>query len=244
MMKEISVRAFRAPDDLESCKRFLEGHTDVLRAFGIKKVTSATAEWMFNPNSYVITAECMETGEMLAGIRVHTIHEDHPLPMEEAIAKKDARVFDYVAQKAKNGTGEICGLWNSRSAKGLGISFLLMKMSCSILNQTGVDCLLGLCSPYTLPMLQSVGYVIDPTLGNNGTFYYPKDDLIATTIILRDIQKFRYADKDVARHILKMRKTPAGRTIEKTKDATLVVYYNLNIATPVHAEEEELLTFA
>ena len=50
---ELRIRAFRAVDDFESCMKFRLGHLGVLEAFGFK-LSSATEEWMFNPDTYVI----------------------------------------------------------------------------------------------------------------------------------------------------------------------------------------------
>jgi hypothetical protein len=231
---KIKIRAFRAIDEHDTCERFLEGHSDVLKAYGVKKVTSASTDWFYNPYSYVMIAECQRTGEMVAGIRVHLAKGDHPLPFVDAIFSKDEKVNDFVDSVASKGTtGEICGLWNSRSAKGMGISFLLMKVSCSILNQVKADSLLGLCSPFTLPMLQEVGYVVDQTLGNNGTFYYPKEDLIATTIMLRDTVRFEDANPVSKRNILEIRRKNKQSRLEFGPKGELIVDYNLLMNQPL-----------
>lgn len=215
------IRVFRAVDDPESSERFLKGHSDVLTHYNVVKVTSANAEWMKNPNSYVIVAEESETKEMVGGIRVHRAHEDYPLPMQDAIWHKEPKIFNYIKQHAVNGTAEICGLWNSRKVKGLGISFLLVKMSCSILDQVDVSSFLGLCSPFTLSNLKDVGFVVEKSLGNKGTFYYPKEDLIATTIVIPDSYTFEYAQPANKKNILEMRKNRKD-TLQIKKDKSIL----------------------
>ena len=56
----LKIRAFKAVDDLESCKRFAEGHANVLRDYGVTKVTSSKNDWFFNPEVYVVLVETLD----------------------------------------------------------------------------------------------------------------------------------------------------------------------------------------
>lgn len=229
-----NIRVFKAVDDPESSQKFLEEHTRVLTHFDVIKVTSANVGWMSNPNSYVIVVEDRETKEMVAGIRVHKDHKDYALPIQEAIWDKEPKIFSYIEKYSLNGTAEICGLWNSRKAKGLGLSYLLMKVSCSVLDQITVNSFLGLCSPFTLSYLEEVGFTIERSLGNNGTFYYPKEGLIATAIIIPDPYKFNYATKKNRKLILSMR-NKRNNTIELMSNKGI-----LNIKYELLYEEKNL----
>ena len=57
----LSIRVFRAIDDLKSCEKFAEGHANVLKDYGVTKVTSARTDWFFNPGVYVVLVEDEET---------------------------------------------------------------------------------------------------------------------------------------------------------------------------------------
>ena len=59
----IKIRAFRAVDDHDACRKFIMGHTHVLENIGVKRVTSSKDEWMYNPASFVIIVES-EPGEL------------------------------------------------------------------------------------------------------------------------------------------------------------------------------------
>lgn len=192
---DIRIRIFKAIDDQEACESFLEGHTNVLKIYGVTQITSARKDWFSNPDAYVIVAESIETGEMVGGIRAHVANNTHPLPLVEAIEKIDPSIINFVEQLAINRTGEICGLWNSRTVKGMGISVMLMRAVIAILPQLNLKTFLGLCAPHTYESLKKLGYVVIPSLGKNGTFYYPKEDLVATAIMIHDTDSLTTSDQ-------------------------------------------------
>lgn len=225
----VRLKAFRAVDNPELCLDFIDGHAGVLRAFGIKSVTSSEPNWVNNPNSYVIAAFGERDDNMVAGIRVHVFDSNWPLPMVDAIFSKDSKIEDYVGNKAINGTGEICGLWNDRSVKGYGISYFLIKSAVVILNQLPISSLLGLCSPYTLDWLKSSGFTVEKSLGENGEFFYPKEDLVATSIIIPDPTELVFADSIVREQINSLRMNRIGGFVEELSDLTLKINYNLEL---------------
>ena len=112
----IKLRAFRAIDDLNACKKFMLGHRAVLENIGVKKITSSKDEWMENPAVFVIIVENIESNKVLGGARVHVSEGKQPLPIEEATGYLDDSIYGIIKKYADNGTGEICGLWNSREA--------------------------------------------------------------------------------------------------------------------------------
>ncbi len=186
---EVILRAFRAIDDQASCELFVEGHAHVLESIGVKKVTSSSQEWIYNPTVFVLVVESSDRKKVYGGARVNVAGGSQLLPIEEATGYLDAKIYDLVKQHAKSGTGEICGLWNSREIAGFGIgSIFLTRAAVAITQQIGVQSLFALCAPYTVQMAKDVGYEIDTSVGNNGTFYYPKLDLVATTMILDNVK--------------------------------------------------------
>ncbi len=226
---DIRIRIFKAIDDQESCESFMEGHTNVLKIYGVTQVTSARKDWFSNPDAYVIVAESIQTGEMVGGIRAHIANDTHPLPLVEAIEKIEPSIVHFVKQLATVGTGEICGLWNSRTVKGMGISVMLMRAVIAILPQLRLKTFLGLCAPHTYESLKKLGYVVIPSLGNNGTFYYPKEDLVATAIIIHDTENIPTSDPFDKELVMDLRKNLNQNKMELGPLGEINVDYNLTI---------------
>lgn len=191
----IRIRAFRAIDERETCEKFVEGHIKILKVFDIAMVTSANVVWVTDPFTYVIVAESTETGKVLGGARIQIAGGRLPIPMEKAIHHLDNRVHDYIKRFVPDGTGEVCGLWNSREIAGLGIgSMHLTRTAVCIAPQLHLKSLFAICAPYTVEMGEKVGFEVIKDLGNNGTFYYPKEDLVATGLQLHDTTNLPTAD--------------------------------------------------
>ena len=184
---KVRINAFRASSDVESSIKFADGHRRVLEAHGVKKVTSSNLEWTEDPSVFVLLVESLETGRALGGARVHASTGNNILPIESATVDLDPRVVDVIKRESLQGTGELCGLWNSMEVAGLGIgSFFATRAGVVICEQLGISSLFALCAPYTVRWAQRVGCQILEGLGNNGTFYYPKEDLLATAVLLPD----------------------------------------------------------
>lgn len=235
-MNAFIIKIFKASDNLEECKRFMRGHSDVLKEFGISKLTSADEEWFYHKNTYVITVDSLETGEMVGGIRAQIADRILPLPMEKAISEKDSRVFKLVENLIDGGTGEICGLWNSRKIKGFGLSTILMKSIIVILPQLNLSTFLGLCAPWTFQTLKDCGYTVIKSLGNSGTFYYPKEDLVATAIMIKDTNKLLDASSEFKDWIFDLRESLKQVRIDKPNKIPLELHFDLEIKTKKNVE--------
>jgi hypothetical protein len=64
------IKAYRAPDDVETSLRYAEGHRKVLEAYGVKQVTSTNHNWLHDPNTYVIIVESEDGDQIYGGTRV------------------------------------------------------------------------------------------------------------------------------------------------------------------------------
>lgn len=179
--------AFKAINDPIRCGKFIEGHRQVLESIGVKKVTSAKEDWVNNPDVIVVIVESEEDGKVYGGARIHKANKEFPLPMVEAIEGLDSSIKDVINKDLDAGTGEVCGLWNSRQISGLGIGAIFMSKACLALTpKLGLTSLYALFAPTTVKLGLMMGYEILTQVGNNGTFYYPKLDLIATAMKLHD----------------------------------------------------------
>lgn len=224
----LKVRTFRAVEDLESCKLFAEGHANVLRDYGITKLTSSKNDWFYNPDVYVIIVETEDGSEVVGGERIHIVNSQTSLPIENAISIVDKRIFPLVASFADGRiTGELCGLWNSKSIAGRGLSFFLTKIGVSVAHILGMDSLFVLCAPYTVAMCQNSGFVIETSIGDNGTFIYPKLDLIATALVIKDMGTLGTADPAVRSEIMSFITNPTDRVVEYGQKGATEVGYNI-----------------
>ncbi len=228
---KIVIKAFRAPDDKVSCHKFLDGHMKVLKIYGITMITSANVEWFDDPDTYVILVESEDGEKVYGGARVQVAGGKYQLPIEKAVQDMDATVIESVAGYAARGTAEFCGLWNSREVAGLGIgSMYLGRAAVAITEQIKLTSMFGLCAPATVKNSARVGFEIATFLGNNGTFYYPKEDLIATAVIISDTQNLPTAEPEERSIILDLRQKPYQHKFETgPKGRTLDVVYDLQI---------------
>lgn len=233
METEIRIRAFRAIDDRETCVKYILGHQKVLENHGIQNVTSSVAEWMFNPAVFVIVVESLDKSKLYGGARVHAADGKTMLPIEVATGDMDNRVHEYVALYAAGGTGELCGLWNSIEVAGLGIgSYFPSRVGIVIIEQLGFDTLFGLCSPATLRFNEWIGCRPFTQVGKNGTFYYPKLDLLATAVFLPDAHELSQSPPRERDKMLWLRNNLRCVHEEKSpfKNVVVTVHYEIEIA--------------
>jgi hypothetical protein len=227
---EVRLRAFRAIDEPETCELFIEGHTHVLTSIGVTKVTSNKNEWTKNPAAFVMTVESLDGKKVYGGARVHVSGGSEPLPIEQATGAMDARVFDLVWRFAQQGTGELCGLWNSREIAGYGIgSIFLIRTTVAISYQIGIQSLFALCAPYTIPPGEAVGMEIEKSIGHDGTFYYPKLDLVATTMILKDVPTLSKAHEGDKNAIINIRENLNISRVEVLRRKEITIHYAIQI---------------
>jgi len=198
--------AFKAINDPVRCAKFIEGHRQVLESIGVKKVTSAKEDWIMNPDVIVVVVESGEDGKIYGGARIHKANKEFPLPMVEAIEDLDSNIKNVINKDLDAGTGEVCGLWNSRQITGLGIGAIFMSKACLALTpKLGLKSLYALFAPTTVKLGLMMGYEILTQVGNNGTFYYPKLDLIATAMKLHDAINLPLTSEELRESIFKIR---------------------------------------
>src|SRR3546814_764545 len=227
----IQIRTFKAPDDPEACDKFIVGHQKLLEIFGISKITSNRQDWVDDEKTIVILVEDKDTHAVYGGARVQMVSNQFSLPIETAIGKYDERIYEMINQdQIRGGTCEICGLWNSREVAGMGIgSYILSRVGVAITKQLPVVSLFVLCAPITVKMGLRLGCTVERELGNEGLFYYPKDDLIATVMRLKDINDLSLATDLERGKILSLRQEPHQLVVERGPKGSFEVEYNLSI---------------
>ncbi|HQE12335.1 MAG TPA: hypothetical protein PLQ78_06280 [Flavipsychrobacter sp.] len=227
----LTIRVFRAIDDLTSCEKFAEGHANVLKDYGVTKVTSARTDWFHNPGVYVVLVIDNETGLVVGGERIHLVSPGFYLPIQEAVAIVEPKVHTLVEHYANNKiTGEICGLWNSKSIAGKGVSMFLTKMGVAIARQIGMDSLFVLCAPYTVKMCQDSGFEIETSIGNEGRFVYPKLDLIATALVVKDLHNIS-PQSQFYEEIIDFYDKPISQATVLGEKGETIVQYNITLTS-------------
>ena len=91
--------------------------------------------------------------------------------------------------------------------------------------------LMALCSPATLRNCLKVGFDITRELGNNGTFYYPKEDLTATGLIIRDLDGLPHANPNEKIEIQKIRNNLSAISLEHGPKGEIEFCYELNLSS-------------
>lgn len=228
----LRIRAYRAIDDYASCEKFAEGHTEVLISYGIKQVSSANSEWFLNPGVYVIVLESMEDNKIYGGTRIHVANGFQPLPLEEALGKMDNKVYNLVKESSLTGTGELCGLWNSKEISGKGYSVLLTEgavaeAGIAFSKQLKLSSLFVLCAPWTVKMVQKYGFVHETSIGNEGAFEYPTPDLIARLLVIKNTETLDDANYLERARIFDLRKKTRQQKLVVGSIENILIEYDL-----------------
>lgn len=240
----LKIRAFRALDDQERCERFAQGHRNVLLEYGITKVTTSNTSWFHNPDVYVVTVESEDGSKIFGGERIHKANDYAPLPMEDAISVVDKRVYDVIANYKSAGTGELCGLWNSRVVAGRGFSQLLTKIGVSLARQISLSSLFVFCAPYTVDMCKKAGFKVETGLGNEGKFNYPKLDLVATALKIHDIRDLSSGDAEFVKQIDQLTEHPSQIFNEVNDRANFEVDLELDLKIKPEMNTEKVYVLA
>lgn len=228
----IRIRAFRATDDPATCLKFIEGHKKVLSIYGIENITTNTNDWMFRRSIFVIVVETMDGSKLYGGARVQVSDGIHPLPIEEATGKMDPKIYDIVRHHAQFGAAELSGLWNSKEVAGFGIGSLFpSRVAVALASQIGINTMFSLCSPTTVRFKDWIGGKLMIEVGNQGTFYYPKIDLLATALFSDDVINLTMAHPREREKILYLRENPEHLAKEKSpfKNHFVNIQYALTI---------------
>ena len=229
-IKSIRFSVFRAVDNVDACRKYIEGHIHVLKVYGITQITSAKIDWILNPNVYVLVVESPENNEVLAGARLQVADGKFNLPIEDAVGHHDASIYPYINGLMEEGTGELCGLWNSRKIAGYGIgSIFLGRTSIAVADQLNIKSLVALCAPSTRQNCFKTGFLVEESLGVKGEFIYPKEDLVATSLIIPDVNELYHAEPVERDKMFVLRENRQQTILESTKRGDVYVEYNLQI---------------
>ena len=226
---KLKITVFRAIDNNDLCQKYVDGHVRVLAIYGITMITSAKIEWFRDPNTYVILVESQDQDKIYGGARVQVATGDFELPIENAVKKFDPTVLSMVKENIPAGTGELCGLWNSREVAGLGIgSIYLGRVGVALAMRLRLQTLYALCAPATVKNCLRVGFLVEDRLGDNGGFFYPKEGLVATAVTLYDVPDLSKADDDERIKIFDLYNNPIQEQEDLSpRNKKMEINYNL-----------------
>ncbi|MCW5898090.1 MAG: hypothetical protein KIT10_02380 [Flavobacteriales bacterium] len=234
-MDILTIRAFRATDDPASCAEFLREHVRVLTDYGITHVNTNNADWITDPDVHVITVEHAELG-MVGGARVHVrTSADNHLPIELAIGKLDPSIHELVRERAKDGVGELCGMWNAVRYHGKGMPTLFGLSAISLASQLGIKTLLGLAARYTLDHSLDFGFRPVLSIGDQGVFHaYPRRGFQGIVVGIDDLLTLEHAIAPLRERILSLRMAPDQKRVERTTRTDLFIHYRMRLDNGIH----------
>ncbi|WP_057938398.1 hypothetical protein [Algoriphagus resistens] len=228
---KVKIRVVRAVSSPIETEKYIAGHFNVLESYGVTKVTSADRSWVNNPNVYLLLVESMDgQNRILGGGRIQLRGSNFPLPLEGAILEKDVRIVDYMKKYTDLEVAEYCGLWNSREVSGYGLgSIYLIRIGVAITSFLKLKSLMAFCSPYTVKNSQSVGFEIIHSLGDNGSFLYPKEGLVATIMEIQDVTNLPHSIPVEKDYIDNLRNNPKQILLDESPKGLLEIHFDLNI---------------
>ncbi len=228
--EHLTIRAFKALEEPETCAEFIREHRRVLEDYGIESVNTNSEEWVTSEDSYVIVVEHDELG-MVGGARIQiTRHPSNTLPIQHALSKFDPSINTLIDRLNCFGVGEICGLWNANRFPGKGLPQILGLSAISIANQIGLSSLVCVVAKYTLKYSLRLGFRLMEDVGIKGIFDpYPKPGFLGIVIGMDDVASLDFARHDLRQRILSLRMRPEQSALENTGRALLHVSYSLQL---------------
>jgi hypothetical protein len=104
-----------------------------------------------------------------------------------------------------------------------------MRAGISLTAQLHLHTLFALCAPHTYQISVDKGFETESSIGNEGTFIYPKLDLIATSIIIKDLKNIPAALPEERALITELRENPTIKRTEHGPKGDLEIQYDLRL---------------
>ncbi len=186
--EKIYIGACLAVDNLELCQKFAAGHKNVLAAIRIT-VSSAPKGWFTDPNLVVVTVHRESNRQIVRGVIIYMTGEGaNPLPFVTAISSIDPRINTLWEEHTLNRTAELRALWNAEEVAHRGIgSYCMTSAGVALASKIGIGSLFALCARHSYQISVEKCFEIQSSIGYDGKFYYPRLNLIATAIVIREL---------------------------------------------------------
>ncbi len=201
------------------CCEFIKGHQQVLEKYGLGQLSSSAPRWIEDPLCWIVIARNRD-GEIIGGVRVHKYSSaKQNLPLIKAVPNEEDIIN--LLTKTNGSVGEICGLWNSHSVSGQGLSFLLVRTGVSLVHRLGIESLFTIASEFTMGIVKSLGFEIVSAIGEEGSFDYPTPEYKTTILCFTEKNA---PDLEKREH---NRKLMMGEKIEIGPKGYLLIDYSL-----------------
>lgn len=238
-LEKLTIRAFRAVDDHETCIRYLMEQIRVLEDIGVSNVIKPDVSWCTDPDVIVVIAEHTSLG-IVAGIRLHVAGSGQVLPMEDAVAKFDPSISPLLHDLLEHRTGEVAGLWNAQRFAGRGVPFLLFQSVVAIVSQLRITSLVTFVAEYVAPYAAQCGFRMMSELVDGGDYAYPVPSIHTHAMVLDDPMVLSRAQDDVRRRILGLRVRPNTSRQVKPKNTDMDVGFALLLNKDMKTSFEQI----
>lgn len=227
---QASVSIFRADAQEELCHLLVDGHEQVLRAYGIKNLTSFNRDWIGKSDVMVI-AVTDENDRVLGGARMLTGGRTEDLPLYAAVGDQDLDLASGLQTYMDEGAYELGGLWNSIELAGMGVdATFLIKAAMAAMPLLDARHLFALTSPVTRRMQAPLGFHSMPEFGIEGFFTYPTERLKASIARFTFPDQVKDADDEVQDLLRLIWEDPLEASVEVTgPKGLMVVSFNIQV---------------
>ena len=188
-LREVTLHVFRSSDDADLSARFSDGHQSVLRAAGIRNLTSFGKDWLGDPETTMFLLTCQDDDVLLSGMRLQRRGAPGSLPLERAVGAECGELTAYLDERQEEGCGEFCALWSRREIAVAGLGMLPMAcVGLGLMPQLDIRHGFAFMGTNMRPIQRELGFTILEQLGDGGQFAYP------TPLIRSEIGHFQHPE--------------------------------------------------
>jgi len=162
------IRVFKASDDIDSARKYLECHNAILDEFKVRSHVENSG-WENKDSVYLIVLEEQDTKEILGGARLHLYTKKDELPIASVAKKIDISVGHFL----KSGVAEICGLFLIRSARRRLYLDLIVDHILEISDELNLKELICAASKHSFRSGYKFGFKHENSIGESSVIPYP-----------------------------------------------------------------------
>lgn len=164
-------------------EKYQSGLKDVLIHFGVDRVILSTAPQQLSKDTYAVIA-LNKNGLVMGGIRLEIKSNENKIPLEKIEHQIRSQLIlkirsESELNKSKGRLGEVCGLWVSREAKGMGLGAELAFQATKLATELKLSTIISMLPTHTLNYFLSLGYQPDSELPK---ISYPDDRYVSTVV--------------------------------------------------------------
>ncbi|MEM7162388.1 MAG: hypothetical protein AAF487_08080 [Bacteroidota bacterium] len=205
MHKYFRIEIIEAKANKDLSQRFFEGHIQVLKEKGIRKLDSAAAEWLDNPSVQLIC--CFEDDHLVGGARIHQFNANFRFPYELVLASINPQYLRISDHEAPDKYGESCGLWIHKNFRRIGLKEMIMRYKMVCANHLKLEHLYGICPRHTFDHFRTLGFIHCSFQNQMLEFPYPSPEY-QTIAVKCNTKDFKYAFQREQKMMRSLRDNP------------------------------------